>query len=78
MWNHIRDKTVKTRVNHVCSLCGDTIKKGETAITRTGADDIIYTFYMHLDCEKHTHDWDEMDWESFDPSDFKSIYLKQL
>ena len=66
MWNYIIDKTVKTRKPHECALCGGDITIGGNAIARTGTDNGIYTFYMHIECKKYIHNWDGIDWESSD------------
>lgn len=72
-----RDTTVKTRKPHECRLCGEKIGPGEVAICRSGFDgDGPWTIYLHPECEPLTKEWDQMDWESFSPGEFKRPKLE--
>ena len=71
-YTHIRDKTIISRKDHRCWICGDTIKKGESCVSRTGADSSegIFTFYMHELCEKYAHlTFDYYAWEDWEPGE---------
>jgi hypothetical protein len=66
-WTHLKDTAPKARKRYQCYLCYDPIEVGEVHVHRTGTNDGLMSFRMHVDCEKQTDDWDCMDWETFDP-----------
>jgi len=69
-YTHIRDKTIIPRKTHLCFVCGETIEKGESCVSRTGVDSSegIFTFYMHDLCEKYADlTFDYYDWEGWEP-----------
>lgn len=71
-WQHIEDKLVKARKPHRCYCCGQAIAIGEIYLRRFGyGEDGPQSFRFHPECEKETRDWDEGDWETFCPGDFK-------
>lgn len=64
-WDCLRDEKRKARKKHQCFLCAEPIEPGETYCFRFGFDDgdPVET-KMHVDCERYTQSWDDMDWES--------------
>lgn len=69
-WRHIEDKDVRARKHHQCWLCMESIDAGTTYRRRTGiGDDGPVTMHMHPECEQQTHDWDSMEWETFEQGD---------
>ena len=70
-WTHLSDRHVKaTRKRRVCELCARPIAIGSPAINRSGSDrGGFVSFYMHVQCEEKTKDWDQMDWECHSPGD---------
>jgi len=70
-YHHIRDKTIITRKAHQCWICGETIEKGESCVSRTGVyDNCIFTFYMHALCERYAdRHFDIYDWEGWEPGE---------
>jgi hypothetical protein len=77
-WQHLRDETPVAAKPHECHLCGLEIAKGERHIKRAGIQDgELFSFRMHVPCESKTHDWDDCDWESLDPADFRYWELER-
>jgi hypothetical protein len=72
-WTHLSDATPTSRKQRPCFLCGHLIAIGDKYIKRVGADDREFvSMSMHVECEAETHDWDEMDWETFSPGDLET------
>jgi hypothetical protein len=71
MWVWIRDSEVKARKQHRCFLCGEKIEVNESYIARTGVEDVIVTFKMHIGCEKESSNWHIEDWETFSEGEMK-------
>lgn len=70
-WRHFSDRTVKTRKEHECLLCGQVIQPFTQAVRRRGSmDGKLQSFMMHMDCEEVASDWDEQDWIMNDPGSF--------
>jgi len=77
-YSHLEDTKPKARRPHRCGLCGRSIDKGESHIKRVGVDDGDFiSFRMHIYCESLTKDWDYMDWECHDESEFR-YYLDKM
>lgn len=68
-WTHFRDTTHKARKRHWCLVCNEAIEVGEVYAARTGVEDVVYTFRMHLECKELSSDWDQEDWECHSPGD---------
>lgn len=70
-WVHLEDKIVTARKPHRCYLCDKPIAKGEKYLRRSGIEEGEghITYKMHSECEEHTRDWDEGDWETFSRGD---------
>lgn len=70
-WVHLEDKIVTASKPHRCYLCDRTIAKGERYLRRSGIEEGegYITAKMHLECEEHTRDWDDGDWEAFSRGD---------
>lgn len=70
-WRHFSDRTAKTRTDHECILCGQTIQSFTQAVRRRGSlDGKPTSFMMHVDCEEVSQEWDELDWITNDPCQF--------
>lgn len=70
-WTHVEDKQRKARKRHQCFICAEPIEPNETYMIRFGYEDgegPIST-KMHLECERYTDKWDDMDWKSHSPGD---------
>lgn len=68
----LSNQTVKCRKKHQCRYCGQRLNIGETAIARSGADnDGMWRIYFHPECEPLTHEWDQVDWETISPGEYK-------
>ena len=77
-WTHHKDRVVKAKKAHKCTLCGLPIPAGTTYLARVGFDeDGPLTIKMHLACESHTRDWDEDDWLLTDGGEFRRKYLQE-
>lgn len=77
-WTHIEDKDVVAGKTHRCFLCGRAIEAGTKYLRRTGVEDGegFSRYLMHHECEAHTRDWREQDWEtSMSPAEFRANYL---
>lgn len=71
-WAHLRDNTRKARKQHRCYLCNESIVIGEQYIDRVGTDNgEIIAMKMHMECERETKVWDDMDWECFFQGDME-------
>jgi hypothetical protein len=68
-WAHVRDTKRKARKSHGCLICGEDIEPGEVYIERFGFRGEPVHMRMHPECESFTHDWTDMDWESFSTGD---------
>lgn len=70
-WVHLEDKIVTARKPHRCYLCDKPIAKGEKYLRRSGIEEGegYITAKMHPECEEHTRDWDDGDWETFSRGD---------
>jgi len=69
-WHCFGESTVTAKKPHHCILCAREIPAGSKYLHRTGvADREFISMKMHPACEALTHDWDEMDWETFSPGD---------
>ena len=69
----IEETTPIAKKEHLCGLCDLPILKGTKYIRRYGIDeDGKFAFKMHIECEQFTHDWDEMDWVCFAPTEFRN------
>jgi hypothetical protein len=68
-WCHIADTMTTARKEHRCHLCGESIGTGERYLRRTGITEGLGfgSFPMHVECEQATHDWDQSDWENYEP-----------
>lgn len=75
-WTHLSDTEPEARKEYRCILCDKMILKGETHVARRGiCDDGPCTSRMHTACELQTRDWDEWDWETYEPADFNKEVL---
>jgi hypothetical protein len=70
-WTCLKDGMVTARKPHRCYLCGELIATREKHHRRVGVNGReMIEMRMHSECEAETHDWDAMDWESFDETEF--------
>ena len=71
------DRTIKSRKEHRCDLCGLRIRRGATYVYREGVDGREHwRLRMHPVCDDVTSDWDPMLWEYLcDPADFRNYEL---
>lgn len=61
---------VRTRVDHRCRLCDESIPIGATVLSYTGVGrEGWYTVYLHADCASYTDGWDDWDWENSRPGE---------
>ena len=71
-WTHFSDTRPAARREHRCYLCEETIPVGCVHVARRGVSDgTAVTTRMHLDCVDLTLDWDQRDWDDFDPGAFR-------
>ena len=71
-WTHLRDTKPTAKIRHACYLCGEPIRIGEQYVYRVGSDgDGVIVMKMHVECEKATYEWDDMDWECFESGDME-------
>ncbi len=64
----LRSSRPTARKSYACFLCGKPIAVGEKHELTTHRDHArVYSQRMHTSCEELTHDWDDMDWETFEP-----------
>jgi len=63
-WAFVRESTPKARKAHTCDLCFLPIPQGQVHVARVGSDCGLFTFRMHLECERVTRGWESEDWES--------------
>lgn len=76
-WDHLSDTRPVARKPHQCYLCCKQIDRGQRYVRRTGVSEgKIGRFAMHELCEKVASQWDEWQWECFDPGD--SDFLEEL
>jgi len=79
-WRHLSDTTPVARKPHRCGVCEREIPVGEKHVARRGVDEDerrAVTFRMHQRCAEITSDWDEGEWEYFDPSNIRQILDKE-
>ena len=73
-WTHIRDEQPTCRSVIHCHLCEGRILYGEKYLRRVGRDDAgIYSLAIHTFCESLTRDWDHLNWQTHDASDFRAM-----
>ena len=71
-WIHLSDTFPIARKRYLCCLCERFITIGEKHTARRGIDDEgPATVRMHTDFELATKHWSPMEWETFDPLDFR-------
>ena len=68
---YISDKQGKPRKSHCCRVCDEAIEAGELCHIYKGVEsgEGFYTLYFHLDCWKHSGQWDWWDWDRSLPGD---------
>lgn len=72
-FTYVSETQPVARKAHQCGLCELDIAKGERHVARVGTGNgSIYTFRMHVACEALTQEWDEFEWETNDPAEFRS------
>lgn len=76
---HISDNEGKVRKGHNCRVCDERICAGDFCHMYTGVEspDGFYTLYFHLDCWRHSRDWDCWDWDRFMPGDMSRGEVKE-
>lgn len=75
-WIHLGDTQPKGKKDYGCDLCEEVIAKGTVHVARRGIDDDgPATVRFHSRCEELSKllDWDDMDWETRDPSEFREM-----
>jgi hypothetical protein len=76
-WTWLRDETPTARKQYKCFLCQLLIEPGSKHVMRTGVHDgSVVSSRMHAECEAKTKLWDEYDWMTHDPSDFRRYELE--
>jgi hypothetical protein len=74
-WHCFKERQHTAAKLHTCFLCGGTILPRDKYLRREGAESREFvTMKMHLGCAQETEDWDDMDWETFEPGSLR--YLK--
>lgn len=77
-WIHLKDEEPKANRDHSCYLCGLVIAKGQNHIYRRGVNGSnrerqFISMRMHRECVRLTRSWDDMEWVTHDPIEFRSF-----